>query len=131
MNSCIRLMCLLPSWRQVKLNLQVRFREQSLLPLVEGKSGFTSREYLTCRYGNSVWYKDAKNWYFSSVDLNSGTRLFDLEADPTCQNNITGQGADRIALAHERLLADAGGQLHHYKRKGRTDALGRPQFAEE
>ena len=65
---------------------------QSLLPLVEGKSGFTSREYLTCRYGNSVWYKDAKSWYFSSVDLNSGTRLFDLEADPTCQNNITGSG---------------------------------------
>ena len=37
---------------------------QSLLPLVEGKSGFTSREYLTCRYVNSVWYKDAKSWYF-------------------------------------------------------------------
>ena len=78
---------------------------QSLLPLVEGKSGFNSREYLTCRYVNSVWYKDAKSWYFSSVDLNSGMRLFDLEADPTCQNNISDKGADRIALAHETALS--------------------------
>ena len=80
---------------------------------------------------NSVWYKDNKSWYFSSVDLHSGTRLFDLEADPTCQNNITDQGADPDCLAHERILADAGGHLPQYKRQGRTDALGRPQFAEE
>ena len=103
---------------------------QSLLPLVEGKDGFASREYLTCRYVNSVWYKDAKSWYFSSVDFNDGIRLFDLEADIDCQHNIADQGADRIALAQERILADAGGHLPHYKRQGRTDALGRPQFAE-
>ena len=103
---------------------------QSLLPLVEGRDGFTSREYLTCRYVNSVWYKDAKSWYFSSVDFQDDVRLFDLEADVACQHNIAAQGADRIALAKERILADANGHLPHYKRQGRTDALGRPQFAE-
>ena len=103
---------------------------QSLLPLVEGKSGFESREYLTCRYVNSVWYKDARSWYFSSVDFNDDIRLFDLEVDIDCQHNIADQGAERIALAQERILADAGGHLPHYKRQGRTDALGRPQFAE-
>ncbi len=34
---------------------------QSLQPLIEGDGEFTSRDYLTCRYGNSVWYKDKKD----------------------------------------------------------------------
>ena len=66
----------------------------------------------------------------SSVDFKDDMRLFDLEADVDCQHDIADQGADRIALAQERILADAGGHLPHYKRQGRTDALGRPQFAE-
>jgi len=63
-------------------------------------------------------------------NFNDGIRLFDLEADTDCQHNIADKGAERIALAQERILADAGGHLPHYKRQGRTDALGRPQFAE-
>jgi arylsulfatase A-like enzyme len=102
---------------------------QSLLPLAEGTSKSQAREYLTCRYGNSVWYKDRANWFFSGVDFQN-PRLFDLEADATCQRNIAAQGADRIALAQERILADAGGGLQSYTRKGTTDALGRPEFAE-
>ena len=65
-----------------------------------------------------------------SVDFEQDVRLFDLEADIACQHDIADKGADRIALAKERILADAGGHLPHYKRQGRTDALGRPQFAE-
>jgi hypothetical protein len=84
---------------------------------------------LTCRYGNSVWYKDPQNWFFSSVDFQDA-RLFNLESDPTCQRNIASQAADRLALAQERILSDAGGELQHYKRTGTTDALGRPEFAE-
>lgn len=102
---------------------------QSLLRLVEGTDGFQSREYLTCRYGNSAWYKDAQNWYFSSVDFQN-PRLFDLESDPTCQHDIADRAADRIALAQQRILADAGGELPLYTRSGTTDALGRPEFAE-
>jgi len=103
-------------------------QSQSLLPLAEGTSKSQAREYLTCRYGNSVWYKDRANWFFSGVDFQN-PRLFGLEADATCQRNIAAQGADRIALAQERILTDAGGGLESYTRKGTTDALGRPEFA--
>ncbi len=102
---------------------------QSLLPLVEGTPGFSPREYLTCRYGNFVWYKDGKNWYFSDVDF-QGPRLFDLEADPECGENIAARDPDRISLARERILADAGGRLPRYEHRG-TDALGRPEYAEQ
>ena len=103
---------------------------QSLLPLVEDTSGFKSREYLTCRYGNSVWYKDDRNWFFSDVHW-KGPRLFDLEADPTCQRNIAEQAPDRVALARARILEDARGVLPFYARKEATDALGRPVFVAE
>ena len=102
---------------------------QSLLSLAEGGGGFQDREYLTCRYGNSVWYKDSKNWFFSGVDFQN-SRLFDLEADPTCQHNIAASAGDRIVLAQERILVDAGGELQRYERQEKTDALGRPEFAE-
>ncbi len=102
---------------------------QSLLPLVEGTPGFSPREHLTCRYGNFVWYKDAKSWYFSDVDFQE-PRLFDLEADPGCRENIAGRCPERTALARERILADAGGRLPRYEHRG-TDALGRPEYAEQ
>jgi len=103
---------------------------QDLLPLAEGREGFASREYLTCRYGNTVWYKDRKSWFFGSVRFEQ-PRLFDLEADPTCRHDIAAKGAERIALARERILQDAGGELPYYAYKGTTDALGRPEFREE
>jgi len=103
---------------------------QSLLPFAEGRDGFGLRGYLTCRYGNSVWYRDDATWFFSTVDF-QGPRVFDLEADPACQHNIADRAADRMALARDRILADAGGELISYTRKGATDALGRPEFAEE
>ena len=100
---------------------------QSLLPLVEGGASFESREYLTCRYGNSVWTKDRQSWFFSTVDF-QGPRLFDLETDPDCRHNIAPQAPESLALAQERILADAGGTLRHYTRQDSTDAIGRPVF---
>ena len=115
---------------------------QSLLPLLEDAGGFNRREYLTCRYGNSVWYRDDRNWFFDSVDWQSPppgasssgrrqpvTRLFDLKSDPDCRVNIAGHSPERVALARERILADAGGRLNYYERHDSTDALGRPQFS--
>ncbi|MBT4503899.1 MAG: sulfatase [Gemmatimonadetes bacterium] len=103
---------------------------QSLLPLVEGGDGFEARDYVTCRYGNSVWYRDDRTWFFSRGDF-SGARVFDLEADPDCQVDIAEGAEDRIGLARERILADAGGDIPIYVRQNATDALGRPVFAEE
>lgn len=102
---------------------------QSLLPLIEGGSGFESRSYLTCRYGNSVWYKDRQTWFFGSVDFQD-PHVFDLEADPPFGQNIAPQAADRIARAREHILADAGGSLRAYTPTKTTDALGRPEYAE-
>ncbi len=100
----------------------------SLLPLLEGTGGFARRQYLTCRYGNSVWYRDDRTWFFSTVEWRN-PRLFDLENDPSCQVNIADSSPERIALARQRILADAGGHLNYYQRQDSTDALGRPEFA--
>ena len=104
-----------------------RARGAEPLPLAEGGGGFQSRDYLACRHENSVWYKDRKSWFFSSVRFER-PRLFDLEADPACQQNIAERAPDRIALATERILADARGELTLYERQSATDALGRPAF---
>lgn len=101
---------------------------QNLLPLLEGCGGFIQRDYLTCRYGNSVWYRDNHTWFFSNVYWEN-PRVFDLETDSTCQVNIADRSPDRIALARQRILMDAGGRLDHYMRQNTTDALGRPEFA--
>jgi len=103
---------------------------QNLLPLAEATDGFAAREYLTCRYGNSVWYKDSKSWFFSFGDFGD-PHLFDLETDLTCQHNIADQAPDRVKLARERILADAGGKVPIYRRRDGTDALGRPVFEEQ
>ena len=112
---------------------------QSLLPLAEGGSGFQSRQYLTCRYGNSLWYRDRSTWCFGDIGIERSwfrrglalrnPRLFDLEADPDCSRDIAASAEDRIALARRRILADAGGQVIPYTRKGTTDAIGRPEFS--
>jgi arylsulfatase A-like enzyme len=104
-----------------------RIEGQNLLPLAEGQDGFASRAYLTCRYGNTAWYKDDKTWFFGDVDFEHA-HVFDLTTDSACQHNIAAQAADRVALARERILADAGGRLPRYERQKATDALGRPVF---
>ncbi|MEM7537542.1 MAG: sulfatase-like hydrolase/transferase, partial [Chloroflexota bacterium] len=100
---------------------------QSLLPLVTGEGAFQSRAYLTCRYGNSVWYKDRQNWFFSDAEFQH-PRLFDFESDPDCHHEITDKGAERIETAKTRILDDAGGLLRVYRRQNSTDAIGRPEF---
>ena len=61
-----------------------------------------SRDYLTCRYGNSVWYKDHRTWFFSQVDFEA-PHVFDLEADPSCRENIASQASDRIEQAKNEV----------------------------
>ena len=115
---------------------------QSLTPLLEDGGGFARREYLTCRYGNSVWYRDDRSWFFDSLDWQTTPpnpspsngrkpirRLFDLETDPDCRVNIADDSPERVALARDRILADAGGHLNYYERYDSTDALGRPEFS--
>jgi arylsulfatase A-like enzyme len=101
---------------------------RSLLDTADGQGAATPREYLTCRYGNSVWYRDHRTWFFSACDF-SAPHVFDLECDPACQQDISATAANRISLARERLTADAGGPLQTYRFEQETDALGRPVLA--
>ena len=82
------------------------------------------REWLTCRYGDHVWYRDHRTWFFSSLEF-EGPRVFDLEADPDCTANIAAKAGDRIDLARTRILADAGGELVRHANPRWTDAIGR------
>ena len=110
-----------------------RIDGQSLLPLPEG-GPFESPEYVTCRYGNSLWYRDDHTWCFGDIgdsrddlELNN-PRLFDLTADADCRHDIAGRSKDRLKMAVDRLRADAGGPIHAYSKQDATDAIGRPMF---
>ncbi len=81
-------------------------------------------DYLTCRYGNHLWYRDDRTWFFSNLDF-AGVRLFDLEADPRCRNNVAKRLPERAAAARDRILADAGGRLIRHDPPAATDAIGR------
>ncbi len=96
---------------------------KNLLPLLEG-GPFASREYLTCRYSNSVWYRDDKNWYFSNIYWHNA-RLFDLEASEPFRENIAKKAPERVRLAQRRILEDAGGNLPQYPLKA-TDKVKAP-----
>ena len=80
--------------------------------------------YLTCRYGNFVWYRDRRTWFFSSLDF-TGARLFDLETDPACRVNLAARLPERVSGATEWILADAGGRLIRHDPPAATDAIGR------
>lgn len=102
-----------------------RLDGHSLLPVPEGTDGFPSREYLTCRYGNSVWYRDRQTWYFGTIEGDMH-RLFDMETDPECRHDISAQAADRIEAARARIWEDADGDIEAYTPESPTDAVGRP-----
>ncbi|MEZ5365733.1 MAG: sulfatase [Bryobacterales bacterium] len=96
---------------------------KNLLDLLEGRP-LSAREYVTCRYSNTVWYRDDANWYFSDVYWNN-PRLFDMEASEPFSKTIARQAAERVALARKRILEDAGGTLPKYPMRG-TDTVKAP-----
>jgi hypothetical protein len=76
---------------------------------------------VTCRYSNSVFYRDDRSWYFANIHWQNA-RLFDLEASNPFGRNIAASAGERIALAQRRILEDAGGALPIYDLKG-TDTV--------
>ncbi len=99
---------------------------QDLRTLIHGR--WTARPYLTCRYGNYLWYKDGTRYFFGSAKFEDEF-LFDLESDPACEKNIADKDAETLELIRTRLMADAGGVMVSYEREQSTDALGRPVFS--
>ncbi len=98
---------------------------QSVLPLVRKTAGWKPRNYVTCRYGNSLCYIDDNTWALGNID---GTmqEVFDIKSDPDCMRMLNKDAArQRWKGAWERLLLDAGGCFPDYRTKRITDALGR------
>ena len=98
---------------------------QSLAPLLDGDgAGWSTREYVTCRYGHSLCTIDDRYWLMGDIDGRL-EQAFDLDDDPGCMNNIAdGLDPRHWRRAWERLLHDAGGALPDYRDKRRTDAIG-------
>jgi len=101
---------------------KIKVDGQSLYPLLkEGK--WKKRDYLTSRFGDTVWYRDEKHWVIIEVSGKPGG-VFDLQKDPLCQHNIVFSSNDVVKKAWKYILYDAGGHLPVYEKVKRTDAVG-------
>lgn len=97
---------------------------KELYSLLKGKK-WQQRSYLTCRYGDSVCYRDKKYWVIMDLDGNPRS-VFDLQKDPLCQKNIvsTSESKKAVEKAWQCILKDANGRLPDYRDIEKTDALG-------
>jgi len=93
---------------------------QSLCPVIRRDRG-SQWEYLTSRYDHSVWYFDGTRWVFAEMD---GRRSVYRWEDARLVEPDDSLREDDFALAWERILADAGGELPDYREQKRTDAVG-------
>ena len=99
---------------------------QSLRPLLTGEGAWRRRDYVTCRYNNSLCYIDDDAWVLADID--GATReVFDLTADPDCLRVIDDDA--RARRAWDRLRADAAGPFPDYRAAKQTDAIGEKQVA--
>ena len=97
---------------------------EGLLPLLGGSGTWKGRDYVTCRYANSVSYTDGHTWALGDIAGNC-TELFDVESDPECLVDIKGKADAKLwEQAWDRILADAEGELPDYSKMDRTDAIG-------
>lgn len=95
----------------------------SLLPALAGdRDG--DREYLTCRYGDTVWYRDEKWWVFYTIGSDE-MHVFDIQCDGEFATDLgtSAKAKEAIDLACSRILADAEGDLPTYQQE-MTDAIG-------
>jgi arylsulfatase A-like enzyme len=98
---------------------------QSLMPLLTNRDGWTARQYVTCRYANSLCYIDDHTWALGNIDGHA-EQVFDLDADPQCTRDIAASdNGKRWKTAWDRILHDADGELPDYRTTDFSDALGR------
>ena len=91
--------------------------------------GENARPYVTCRYGDYLWYRDARHWAVFDCD-GRARLLFDLRADPGCMRNAVAEaGAEILETAWAKVLHDAGGHVPDYRHQfdSATDAIGQRQ----
>ncbi len=101
---------------------------RSVMPIITGDGSWEQREYVTCRYADSLCYIDDDTWVLASID-GKPQDMFDLQLDPECRHDATPKLAqDRFDTAWNRLLFDAAGHLPRYgmgiQLPKQTDAIG-------
>ncbi len=106
----------------------LRIDGQSLLPLIVGeKSKWITREYLTGRYGDSIWYRDEKLWAILDIDGNF-LEAFEIKNEEVIMKDISNElSEDYKDKVWQRILNDAGGEVPDYRHLYHTfytDALG-------
>ncbi len=107
----------------INVHSQITVDGESLYSLVRD-SKWINRQYLTSRYGDTVWYRDKNHWVI--IDANGEPRgVFDIQKDPGCRNNIVSTSEDIVKTAWKYILRDANGHLPVYKDVKTTDAIGR------
>lgn len=99
---------------------------KSLFDLVNGSNNWEERSYLTCRYDETVWYRDDSYWVISDI---SGETLgvYDIREDPKCMNNLKEDMVEVAEDAYKKILEDADGSLPSYEDVAKTDAIGQPR----
>ena len=76
--------------------------------LLAGPSG---RQYVTCTFGDYLFYRDDDWWFIAHRD-GSQAQLFSMAADyPACADNVAAGQPQAVRMAMERLAADFGGQI--------------------
>jgi arylsulfatase A-like enzyme len=105
------------------LNDDLEIHGQSLRSLVFDNQ-WVDREYLTSRYGDTLWYRDQEHWVI--IDVHGKPRsVFNVQDDPECKTNILEKSPDAVNKAWKRILEDAGGSMPVYNMQEITDAVGR------
>jgi arylsulfatase A-like enzyme len=79
-----------------------------LAALADGR--IAPREYVTSGFNNYSWYRDDR---YCCIIRNDGAdpRLFDMEADPLQQNDLSAQEPALVEELYGRIEAEAGGPL--------------------
>ena len=106
-------------------NKNIDIGGHSLQSLVNRNCEYKPRQYLTSRYGNSLFYRDSSHWIIFNIDKKPYA-VFDLINDSLCSNDIK-DSVDKkiIEKGWKALLYDSGGRIPNYSGDPGTDAVGR------
>jgi len=100
---------------------------QSLFNLANHEQ-WMQREYMTSRYGGTIWYKDAETcMFFTTSGLPQA--VFYTRDDLRCMNNeVVDVEESLVEKVWARVLQDAGDIMPDYSDFKRTDAIGQREI---
>jgi arylsulfatase A-like enzyme len=85
----------------------------SFRKLIE-KDGENFRDFVTCRFGDYVFYKDKSDTLICKIDK-SEAQLYDLRNDPRHERNHALENKDKVDELFKKIMEDAKGELPRYE----------------